>query len=172
MPLPLDPDIVRDRDVVIFTKGESFTVMVDSVLRTQGWQGGQGVMWADSTADSDTFVVTVSNGLPGGFLLWGSNESSDQFISYVQNQPIYQFATYGFGAWVISTRTFEVYTLASRMSGPLVPITYTAGQPLFFSLRGLFTNQDESGRGLVVGSVAQVPNATLNNSYLGVQTQL
>lgn len=171
MPLVVDPDIVRERDVVVFSKGDSFSVMVDSGLVSSGWPGGQGVRWASPPINSDTFFVTVSNGAGWGFLLWGSNESSDQFISYTRNQPTYQFATYCFGVWVISTRTFETFTRASRVSGPLVPIVYTAGQPLFFSLRGFFTNEDESGQEIVVGSVCQVPSST-NNNYLGVQTQM
>jgi hypothetical protein len=166
---PFDPD-VRDRDVIVFAKGPSFTPMIDSNLRTQGWAGGQGVTWTDNPA-ADTFTVTFSAGLPGGFLLWGSNESADQYISYTENQPMYSFATYCFGGWSISTRTYEQYTLASRMAGPLVPNVYTIGAPLFFSLRGLFTIQDESGLGFVVGSVMQVPNPSLNLNYLGVSTQ-
>jgi hypothetical protein len=166
---PFDPD-VRDRDVIVFSKGPSFTVQIDATLKAQGWAGGQGVQWSDDP-NSDTFIVTVSAGLPGGFLLWGANETADQFISYTQNQPTYSFATYCFGPWTISTRTYEIYTHASRMVGPLVPITYVAGQPLFFSLRGLFTNEDESSLGFVVGAVMQVPSASLNQSYLGVSTQ-
>jgi hypothetical protein len=162
----------RDRDVAVFSKGPSFTVMVDTNLMTTGWQGGQGVQWTDAAFDDDTFIVTFSNGLPGGFLLWGSNESADQFISYTKNQPTYGFATYCFGPWVIATRTFEVYTLASRMAGPLVPIVYTAGEPLYFSLRGLFTNEDESGFGFVTGAVSQIPDAVLTNNYLTVQVQI
>ena len=164
--------ITRDRDVVVLQKASSFTVVVDPILRNNGWQGGQGVMWVDSPANSDTFTVSFSNGLPGWILLWGSNESSDQYIAYTGNQPTYQFATYCFGPWVISTRTFEVYTLASRMAGPLIPITYTAGEPLFFSLRGLMTNEDESGLGFIVGAVAQVPDPVYTNNYLTVQVQL
>jgi len=166
---PFDPD-VRDRDVIVFSKGPSFTTQIDSVLKTQGWAGGQGVQWTDDPT-SDTFIVTVSHGLPGGFLVWGSNESADQYISYTENQPTYSFATYCFGTWTISTRTYELYTLASRTAGPLVLNNYVVGEPLYFSLRGLFTNQDESGLGFVVGSVMQVPNGTLNLNYLGVSTQ-
>lgn len=171
MPLNTNPDIVRDRDVVVFSKGETFTVVIDSNLQTNGWQGGQGVTWTTTPKDSDTFIVTYSAGLPGGFLLWGSNESSDQFISYTQNQPTYRFAVFCFGSWVFSTRTFEVYTHASRMAGPLVPITYIPGEPLFFSLRGLFTNEDESGLAFPVGVVAQIPSSVTNN-YLTVESQL
>jgi len=167
---PFDPD-VRDRDVVVFSKGRSFTVSIDSNLKSSGWSGGQGVTWSDDP-NSDTFLVTASAGLPGGFLLWGSNESADQYISYTQNQPTYSLATYCYGGWTISTITYEQYTLASRTGpGPLVSIVYTIGEPLFFSLRGLFTNQDESGQGYVVGSVAQIPNPSLNLNYLGVSTQ-
>jgi hypothetical protein len=179
MPLYPNPDIVRDRDVIVFSKASAFTVMIDATMKSKGWQGGQGVQWAASTVNSDTFIVTFSDGIPAGFLLWGSNESSDQFISYTQNQPTYQFASYCFGPWVFSTRTFEQYTYASRQAGPLVPLTYTAGEPLLFSLRGFWTKEDEwalSGdprapNEFIAGSVAQVPSS-LNNNYLGVQAQM
>lgn len=178
MPINTDPNIVRTRDVIVFSKSKGVTVQIDSALAAKGWPGGQGVRWTDST--SDTLIVTSTDGLPAGVLLWGSNESSDQFIAYVENQPLYKFATLCFGGWVISTITYEMYTYASRQAGPLVPIAYTVGAPLFFSLRGYFTNEDEwslSGdprapNTFVTGVVAQVPSPTLNSSYLGVQTAL
>jgi hypothetical protein len=173
----LNPDIVRDRDVIVFSKSKGIPVQIDSALSTSGWPGGQGVRWTDST--SDTLIVTATDGLPAGILLWGSNESSDQFIAYYENQPTYKFATLCIGGWIISTITYEMNTYASRQAGPLIPIAYVIGQPLFFSLRGYFTPEDEwtlSGdprapNVYVTGAVAQVPS-TLSNNYLGVQTAL
>lgn len=178
MPLATDfTPIVRERDVIVLAKSKGIPVEVDPTLAASGWAGGQGVSWVDST--SDTLIVSFSTGLPAGFLLWGSNESSDQFISYIQNQPLYRFATLCFGGWMICTKTFEQFTYQSRQSGPLVPITYAEGEPLFFSLRGLFTNQDEwalSGDPRApnifgVGVVAQAPSS-LTNGYITIETQI
>jgi hypothetical protein len=71
------------------------------------------------------------------------------------------------------------YTLQSRLVPPLVPNVYTVGQRLRFSLRGLWTPQDEwtiSGdprapNHFLVGSIVQAPNAS-NNNYLMVQTAI
>ena len=157
-------ELPRTRDVVPLFKGDSLTVMVNDLMRTNGWQGGQAVQWVDSPRDE--FLVSYSDGLYGGFLLWGSNETSDQFISTEEQQPKYGYATLCLGGWLMYTRTFERYTYASRTGGgPLVPITYTAGQRVLFSLRGWWTNEDEwtlSGdprapNGYYVGSVVQAP---------------
>src|SRR6478609_9568590 len=120
-----------------------------------------------------------SDGLYGGFFLWGSNESSDQYVSFFKNQIEYGFGVLCLGGWLISTLTYERYTYASRISGPLVPIQYVEGQRLRFSLRGYFTTEDEwtlSGdprapNGYYIGSVTQSPKY-LNDSYLGVQTSI
>ncbi len=169
-------DIPRTRDVVIFDKGKTFTVNLDPLMVAGGWQGGQGVQY--TSAQNEEPYVTYSSGRVAGFLLWGSNESSDQYTAMTQNQPTYAFATLGAGAWLISTRTFELYTYASRIGGPLVALTYHASDPLFFSLQGVFTNEDEltlSGDprapASVVGYVSQVPNPTWNN-YLTIQTSI
>lgn len=168
-------EIVRERDVIVLVKGQTFPVLVDPAMSVTGWPGGQGATWKDSP--HDTFLITPSDGRYGGFVLWGSNEDSDQLISSVRNQAIYQFATLCVGTWVISTRTFERYTYASRQAGPLVAITYTPGEPLFFSLRGYFTNEDEwtlsadprAPNTFYVGSVAQAPSV-LTKQYLTVHT--
>lgn len=167
------------RDVNVKFKGGAYPVALDSVLLASGWQGGQGVMWAQSPKDE--FLVTRSDGRYGGFLLWGSNEDSDQHVSFVQQQLVYGHAILCTGGWLMSTRTFETHTYASRLVPPLVPIVYTPGEGLRFSLRGFFTNEDEwtaSGdprapNGFYLGRVVQVP--TLNEigvSYLTIQTSL
>lgn len=171
-------ELVRDREVVTLWKGQTFPVTLGPGLQANGWTGGQGVMWLDSP--SDTFIVDFSDGTPNGFLLWGSNEPADQYISYTQNQPTYDFAVLCFGTWYITTSTFEVYTYQSRTGGgPLVPITYNVSDRLLFSLRGLFTNQDEwtlSGdprapNRFYVGYVTEVPAST-NSFYLTLQTTM
>lgn len=166
-------EIFRTRDVVVFSKGLTYPVLIDDTMAAGGWTGGQGVVWLDSPT-SDTFLVTYSTGEYGGFLLWGSNEPSDQYISYTLNQPTYKFAVLCVGAgWIISTLSFEQYTYQSRQVGPLVPNVYVPGQTLYFSLRGLFTNQDEwtiSGdpRAPNTWEIATVVSApsSITNNYL------
>ena len=164
-------EIFRTRDVVVFSKGKTYPVMIDPTLATGGWPGGQGVKWLDDPSN-DTFKVTYSDGPYGGFLLWGSNESSDQFISYTGNQPTYKFAVMCVGAgWIVSTSSFELYTWARRQGGPLVPNVYVPGQELRFSLRGLFTNEDEwtassdprAPNDWVIGTVVSIPSSVTNN---------
>lgn len=169
-------EIVRGRDVILFYKGDAYTVTVDANLITSGWPGGLGVMWTQGVVDERT--VTTSNGLFGGFLLWGSDEIGDKYTAITENQPIYRFATMLSGGSLMSTSTYEVYTYASRIAGPLVPIVYSPNDPLFFSLRGYWTNENEAtlsgapqAPDFFVGFVAQVPKAN-NNWYLGVQTSL
>lgn len=167
----------RDRDCIVLFKGDAYPVSVSSSLRTVGWQGGQGVQWVDSP--NDEFLVDFSTGLYGGFLLWGSKEVSDQFTASTGNQPQYGFGTFCAGGWVISTRTFERYTWSSRQGGPLVPNTYVVGERLCFSLRGLFTKEDEwtlagdprAPNDFFIGSVIQSPTSD-NNFYLTLQTSI
>jgi hypothetical protein len=170
-------EIARTRDVIVLVTDLSFPVMVDSTMAQAGWPGGQAVTWAPSIYDN--FVATFSDGTYGGFMLWGSNESADQFSAYTGNQPTYQFGVMCVGTWVVATIAYERYTLQSRLVPPLVPNVYTVGQRLRFSLRGLWTPQDEwtiSGdprapNEFLVGSVIQAPDAS-NNNYLMVQTAL
>lgn len=171
-------DIVRGRDCVMFAKGDAHPVMVDSAMIQGGWAGGQGVMWVDSTHEEP--VVSYSNGLYGGFLLWGSDESADRFSSATQAQLVHpQSAVMVAGNSVISTSSYERYTYASRLAGPLVPLVYQPKDPLYFSRRGLWTNEDEASQGVALpfapafftGFVIQVP-APVNQFYLGIQTSL
>ncbi len=171
-------ELFRTRDCVVWVKAETMTVSVDSGLILNGWKGGSGVTFAPITTDQ--VLVTQSDGLGGGFMLWGSDESSDQFTAMTANQPYYGFAVIGMGAWLIATPTFEQYTYASRHSpGPLVPIVYNASDPLFFSLRGYWTNEDEWTASLdprrpndnVVGFVAEPPSA-VDNNYMTIQVDI
>jgi hypothetical protein len=81
---------------------------------------------------------------------------------------------------VISTATYEKYTLASRLGpGPLVPNTYTVGERVRFSLRGLFTPEDEwtialdprRPNNLYIGYIVQPPRMS-NNYYLMLHTAI
>jgi len=167
----------RNRDCVVLFKGDAYAVAVSSQMRAQGWQGGQGVRWDSSSRDE--FQVTFSDGLYGGFLLWGSSEDSDQFVSLTGAQPLYGFGLLCTGGWLISTRTFERYTYASRIAGgPLVALNYLVGERVRFSLRGWFTKEDEwtlsadprGANGYFVGSVVQSPSVAAN--YLTLQTSI
>lgn len=167
----------RDRDCVVLFKGDAYPVAVSQAMQTNGWQGGQGVKWADSTKDE--FLVTYSDGLYGGFMLWGSNESSDQYISFLENQPTYGFGVICAGGWIIATRTFERYTYASRQVGPPVENVYVVGERVRFSLRGFWTREDEwtlsgdprGANGYFIGSVVQAPSAD-NDHYITIQTSI
>lgn len=171
-------DIVRGRDCVMFGKGDAHPVVVDDAMLQGGWAGGQGVMWVDS--DLPEPVVTYSNGLYGGFMLWGSDESADQFTASTRVTLVHpQSAVMMAGNAVISTSSYERYTYASRVAGPLVPLVYQAGNPLYFSRRGLWTNEEEASQGVPLafapafftGFVVQTPSPS-NQYYLGVQTSL
>ncbi len=169
-------DLIRSRDCVVFVKGETFEVAVTADMITGGWQGGQGVQWVNESAD--IFQVDYSAGLFGGFLLWGSNESADQYTAMTGQQLVYGYAVMVAGRGLISTRSYEQYTYASRLTPPLVPLVYAPCQLLYFSLRGLWTLEDEltlSGSPLApamsTGVVSQLPKA-VNEFFLGVQHTL
>ena len=171
-------DNIRSRDCIILVQGDAYPVTVDDTLAAQGWKGGQGVQWVAPTTDD--FVVTLSNGYYAGFMLWGSDESGDDFTAMTRNQPYYKFGTVGAGGWHIFTISFERYTYISRTGGgPLVPIIYHASDRLVFSLRGFWTSEDEwnlSGdprapNNYFIGFVTQAPSA-LTSFYLGVQVSI
>jgi len=169
-------EIIRSRDTIVFFKGDSQTVVVSQAMVNGGWPGGQGVQWVNS--GSDDRMVTYSSGLYGGFLVWGSDEDGDQFTAMTRQQPHYRYATMFSGGCLISTTSYERYTYASRLGGPLVPLVYQVQDILYLSLRGLWTNEDEmtaSGALLApaffTGFVAQVPKAS-NRFYLGIQTSM
>lgn len=170
-------DLIRSRECVVFVKGETFEVALDPAMVAGGWPGGQGVQWVNNTTDE--FTVTYSNGLFGGFLIWGSSESADQYTAMTNQQPVYGYAVMVAGRGLISTSSYEQYTYASRHAGPpFVPLVYGPSDLLYFSLRGLWTKEDEltlSGSPLApampTGVVAQVPKA-VNEFFLGIQTTL
>lgn len=171
------PEILRSRDCVVFFKGDTQTVVVSQAMANAGWPGGQGVQWTNP--GSDERVVTYSNGLYGGFLVWGSDEDGDQFTAITRQQPHYRYATMFSGGCLISTSSYERYTYASRTGGgPLVPIVYQVQDILYLSLRGLWTNEDEmSASGALLapafftGFVAQIPKPS-NRYFLGIQTSM
>ena len=160
----------------MFFKGDTQTVVVSQSMVGQGWPGGQGVQWVGSTPDER--VVTYSQGLYGGFLVWGSDEPGDDFAATTRSQLYYRYATMLSGGSLIATSSYERYTYASRVSGPLVPLVYAAQDILYFSKRGLWTKEDEltlSGDprapAFFSGFVAQTPKAS-NRNFLGIQTSI
>lgn len=163
------PEIFRTRDVVIFVKGGTFTAAAHEDLTDTGWLGGTGLQWAEGPH----LTVTRSDGHRAGFALWGSDEPSDSLTGLSTSQPTYKYVVFGQGSWLISTSTFERFTLAS---GRVAPITYSPGDKLLFSTRGLWTTEDEwtvlaDPRGPnenYVGHVVQAPTS----GYLGIQTTL
>lgn len=172
------PEQERTRDCIILYKGDSYSVTVDPVMAVSGWRGGQGVQWVASSKDE--LLVTFSDGLYAGFLLWGSDESSDQHTASTRNQPTYLFATIGAGGWIVMTNTYEKYTYASRIGGgPLVPLVYNASDRLVFSLRGYLTVEDEwtlSGdprapNNYYIAFVIQAPSP-VTSDYMTVQVSI
>lgn len=171
-------ELERTRDVVILAPGLRTTLAVTPAVAQVGWAGGTGFMWFDSP--DDELLVTIADGERGaGFALWGSNEDSDVLTSMTGQQSLYQYVVVGSGSFLISTRTFERYTWASRNAGPLVDLTYTPGEFLYWSLRGWLTNEDEwtaSGdprapNTYAVANVVQAPSA-VTKDYLTAQTIL
>jgi len=169
-------EIIRGRDTIVFYYGDRQTVAVSSDMVAGGWAGGQGVQWADSTADER--LVTYSKGLYGGFLVWGSDERGDQFTAMTRQQLTYRYATMFSGGCLIATIAFEQYTYASRLLGPLVPLVYAPNDVLYLSLRGLWTKENEltlsgdiDAPAFFTGMVAQVPKVQ-NRFYLGIQTSM
>ena len=170
-------DLIRGRDCILFSKDDSYTVRVDPAMVAGGWPGGQGVQWVHT--DTDEFMVTYSSGHFGGFLLWGSDESADRFTAMTGNQTFYGGdAVMLSGSTHISTSSYEKYTYASRLVGPLVPLVYASNDLLYFSLRGLWTKEDEmtlsgdpDAPALSVGRLMQVPQLA-NQFFLGIKATL
>ncbi len=185
MAVPIDfhgLDIIRGRDCVVFINGDTTTVTIDNRLAAGGWIGGQGVQWAPSTGDER--VITYSKGLYGGFMLWGSDEAADQYTSMTGQFLRYREGVMVAGRALISTLAYESYTYASRVAhaadalNPLVPLVYTPSDLLYFSLRGLWTKEDELtlssdplAPAFFTGFCAQKPKAN-NSFFLGIQTSM
>jgi hypothetical protein len=174
------PEIFRTRDVTVFVKGIAYTVGIDQPALNAGWAGGQGFQWVDAVPDG-FYCGFVDGGRGAGFALVGSEEDSDVLTAMTGQQPKYEYIVLCSGSWILSTRTYERYTYTSRLGGPLVEITYAAGDKLKWSLRGLWTNEDEwtlSGdprapNAQEVGYVTQAPTAGARGvPYLGVHTFL
>ncbi len=171
------PEIVRNRDCIALYKGDTFPVITSDTLVNQGWQGGQGVMWTPGPGPDP--MVGIADGYYAGFVLFGSNEVADQYTAYTGQYTAYRYLVVCAGGWIITTRTFETYTYASRQVGPLVPLTYSYNDKLYFSLRGYWTKEDEwtlSGdprapNTFNVGAVIKAPSPE-TNGYLTVEVSI
>lgn len=171
------PEIINGRDCTVYFKGDSQTVIVSDSLVASGWPGGMGVQWVDAGV-VDTRMVERSTGLYGGFLIWGSDEDADKNLSSSGQMPLIRYATMLSGGSLMHTVTYERYTWASRQVGGQAPITYKIQEPLYFSSRGYWTNENEMalrgdplGSAFFAGFVAQVPKQS-NQWRLGIQTGL
>lgn len=168
----------RNRDCIILVKDATFPVAISSSLLEAGWTGGTGVQWTGVNTGTRHFEVSLGYGNASGFLLSGSAESGDQFTSMTGTVVNYRVSAMGAGGTVLSTLSFESFTLASRLALGAVPLSYTENTPLFMSVRGRWTTEDELsilGDPLApapqLGWVTQVPSA-LTNYFLGVRTTL
>lgn len=157
------PEQFRTRDCVIIRKGDTFTPNITERMASQGWVGGQIVSFASRGLDE--ILVDFSDGVMAGFLLWGSNESSDQYVAMTGQQPTYGYATAGCSGFTIMTIAYERYTWNSRngIGPPNVPIVYEENDRLVPSLRGLWTKEDE-------WTLSGDPRAP-NNYYMGFVAQ-
>lgn len=171
------PEIIRSRDCTVFYYGDRQTVAVSDAMVQGGWAGGQGVQWANSITDER--LVSYSAGLYGGFLVWGSDETGDEFTGVTRQQLVYRYATMFSGGCLMATSSYERYTWLSRTGGgPLVPLVYGANDVLYLSLRGLWTKEDELSLSMSLlapafftGFVAQVPKVA-NRFFMSVQTSM
>ena len=117
-------------------------------------------------------------------MLWGSNESADQYTAMTGQQLAYAEAVMVSGRALISTLAYEQYTYASRIahaanpSAPLIPLVYNVTDLLYWSRRGLWSKENEMvlshdplAPAFFTGFVAQLPKA-INKYYLGIQTSM
>ena len=170
-------EIVRSRDLVLFFKGDAYPATPGPNMMASGWKGGQGVTWV--AGKNDEITVEISDGRYGAIALYGSDEVADRYTGLSGGQAAARYLTVILGGNLITTSTYERYTLASRIGpGPLVPLVYVPNQILYLSLRGYWTSEDEAalsgkpwGSNFFTGFVSQVPKAS-NDYYLGVQTSM
>lgn len=159
----------QDRDVAILIKAESFTPKVHPDLIESGWDGGTVVKWVHDPHGDFMVGRCGPTDNPSGFLLWGSNEDADQFISMTEQQPKIGYAVMFFGDVVFRTRTYERYTQASRNGpGPLVELPYIVGEELYISENGKLTSEKEHPDAEAYGLLATAPTEK-TKFYIGVQ---
>ncbi len=170
----------RTRELVILTKGRTFTPVLGPAMVLSGWRGGQGVRWISSSIRDEFIVELADGGDAAAFMIYGSDEPSDQYTSMTLNQVVYAAGTMMYGRALVETTTYEHFTYVSRTGpGPLVPIVYAENEPLLFSLRGYWTTEDEwslSGDLRApnehhVGLVVKAPS-TVTSDYLAIQVNV
>lgn len=165
--------MIRGRDCIVQMKDWSLPVAVASGFNS--WTGGVGVQWTGTNTGNSRFEVTLGVGQASGILVNGNIEAGDQFTSITDTAGTYRIATLFGGGFVVSTRSFEKYTLASRLVNSQVPLVYVPDTPLYISLRGLWTIEDEltiigaaNAPCQQTGWVTQAPGPGFQD-YLGVR---
>lgn len=174
------------RDYVVLKKGDSITCVADDTLVAQGWKGGVFLSFSDAAVvDGKAIpVVTLSDGIHlGPLALWGSDEPEDTQISYTGQYRRYRYIQCTYGNQVFMTRNFETVSYFERtglsnlvdkygnthavLDASSFTLEYKAGQPLYISERGYFTNEKICEESLQWGAIFAEPS-TENSNFLGV----
>jgi hypothetical protein len=176
-----DDHIQHDIDVQVLVRGMNVPVFVDDDLAEEKWVGGQFVAYTSNTfgRHKNVRVVTKSDGnIVSGFLLRASERHPA--ITSLVGQPAY-LNEYNYSSIQPSNtriatmflegscifKYFERYGFGNRTSSG-TELTYTLGQALYVSERGLITTlADATAAGVAVpkcvGSCWLVPSE--DNGY-------
>jgi hypothetical protein len=174
------------RDYVMMKKGDTITCVADENLLTQGWKGGVFLCFADALIIDGKAVprVTTSDGVNAGpIALYGSEEAEDTRTSYTGQYKTYKYVQCTYGNQFFLTRNFETDSYFSRtgltdltdkygnshsvINQTAFTLEYKAGQPLYISERGYFTNERICEESLQWGVVFCVPSVE-NSNFLGI----
>jgi hypothetical protein len=174
------------RDCVVMKKGDTITCVADETLLTQGWKGGTFLCFSDALIIDGKAVprVTVSDGVHvGPMALYGSDEAEDTRTSYSGQYKTYKYVQCTYGNQFFLARNFEVESYFARTSlnsltdkygnshavlnQTAFSLEYKAGQVLYISERGYFTNEKICSESIQWGIVFSVPSEE-NSNFLGV----
>ena len=97
-------EIVRGRDLILFFKGDAYTVTPGPNMLATGWKGGQGVTWVPGK--NDEWTVEISDGRFGAIALYGSDEVADMHTGLTNNQVTARYLTVILCGNLISTSTY------------------------------------------------------------------
>ena len=180
-------DISLTDDVIIRSKGGTYTAAVGPILRHTGWHGGIWVKYVDPGTNVDDFVVERTDGNGAvGILPFPSEDYQHQAYGATQNYigddlRTTQGAASGAGTVAIFISDgqflFKYYeTIALNPAGVrnAGPITYLLNENLYVSENGLLCNDPVANlqaAGIInpcnVGICCAVP-AVRNNFRLGL----
>lgn len=174
------------RDCVIMKKGDTVTCIADEALLSAGWKGGVSLSFADALSVDGKMVpvVTVADGIHAGpIAMWGSDEPEDTQISYTGQYKRYRYVQCSYGNQIFLTRNFETVSYFQRTgfsalvdkhggSHPVLnasnfTLDYKAGQRLYISERGYFTNERICEDSIQICAVFSPPSAE-NSNFLGI----